>query len=52
MIYALIEQTKPNPSIWIQIVAIVVFIIVMIRLMNKTPSNRKDSVNENNQENE
>jgi len=49
--WALYEQTTEQPSIWIQIIGIVVFILLMIRLFNKTPSNTqsKDKDNLNNE---
>ena len=39
MIYALIEQTKEQPNIYIQVIAVAVFFVLMQNLMNKTPSN-------------
>lgn len=49
MIWALIEQTREKPNIYIQIVAVVIFFFMMRNLMNKTPSNF-DQNNENNEE--
>lgn len=45
MIWALIEQTKDQPNIIVQIAAVLVFFYVMMRLMNKTPSNFKEDSN-------
>ncbi|HLW42390.1 MAG TPA: hypothetical protein VKY82_08495 [Flavobacterium sp.] len=45
MIWALIEQTKDQPDIIVQIAAVLVFFYVMMRLMNKTPSNFKEDSN-------
>lgn len=39
MFWALVEQTKSQPNIYIQIVAVLVFFFLMMYLMNKTPSN-------------
>ena len=39
MIWALIEQTREKPTVFIQIFAVVVFFFMMMKLMNKTPSN-------------
>ena len=39
MIWALIEQTREKPNVFIQIFAVVVFFFMMMKLMNKTPSN-------------
>lgn len=49
MIWALIEQTRENPNIYIQIGAVVVFFFMMRNLMNKTPSNFEQN-NDNNEE--
>lgn len=45
MIWALIEQTKDQPDIIVQIAAVLVFFYFMMRLMNKTPSNFKEDSN-------
>ncbi|HLW62722.1 MAG TPA: hypothetical protein VKY33_04905 [Flavobacterium sp.] len=45
MIWALIEQTKDQPNIFIQMAAVLVFFYIMMRLMNKTPSNFKEDSN-------
>ena len=39
MMWALMEQTKTQPNIYVQIVAVIVFFVLMMNLMNKTPSN-------------
>lgn len=50
MIYALMEQTKEHPNIYIQIIAVAVFFVLMRNLMDKTPgkfdSNHKDQNHE------
>ncbi len=46
MILALIEQTKSQPNIYIQIIAVLVFFFLMMYLMNKTPSNSHKNNNE------
>lgn len=51
MLWALIEQTKEQPSIYLQIVAVVVFFLLMMRLMGKIPSNDKRDINLNEDEN-
>jgi len=51
MLWALIEQTKEQPSIYLQIVAVVVFFLLMMRLMGKIPSNDKRDINSNEDEN-
>jgi len=50
MFWALIEQTKSKPNIYIQIVAVLVFFFLMMYLMNKTPSNFDKNNNEPNNE--
>lgn len=45
MIYALIEQTKEQPNIYIQVIAVAVFFVLMRNLMNKTPSNFENKSN-------
>jgi hypothetical protein len=37
--WAVIEQTKDHPKIWVQIIGIALFFYSMMRLMQKTPSN-------------
>lgn len=37
--WAINEQTKTTPNIWIQIVAVILFFYAMSRLMSKTSSN-------------
>lgn len=50
MFWALVEQTKSQPNIYIQIVAVLVFFFLMMYLMNKTPSNfNKDNDEQNNE---
>ena len=51
MILALIEQTREKPNVFIQIFAVVVFFFMMMKLMNKTPSNF-DKSEDKNQEDE
>ncbi len=51
MIWALIEQTREKPNVFIQILAVVVFFFMMMKLMNKTPSNF-DKSEDKNQEDE
>ncbi|MGG7036394.1 MAG: hypothetical protein ACI7YS_14535 [Flavobacterium sp.] len=46
----LYEQTKESPNVFIQIIAIVVFMYGMMRLSAKTPSKNKDSEDENDTE--
>lgn len=50
MIWALIEQTKDQPNIIVQIAAVLVFFYIMMRLMNKTPSNFKEDSNSDDDE--
>lgn len=50
MIWALVEQTKQQPNIYIQIVAVLVFFFLMMYLMNKTPSNSDKKNNQPNDE--
>jgi len=45
MIWALIEQTKDKPNINIQIIAVVVFFFLMMRIMNKTPGKSEEQQN-------
>ena len=50
MFWALIEQTQEQPNIYIQIIAVIVFFLLMMYLMNKTPSNSdKDNEHKNNE---
>jgi hypothetical protein len=37
--WAVIEQTKDHPKIWVQIIGIALFFYSMMRLIQKTPSN-------------
>ncbi|MDR2222849.1 MAG: hypothetical protein LBE34_08910 [Flavobacteriaceae bacterium] len=37
--WALMEQTKTEPNIWVQVIGVALFFYVMMRLMAKTPSN-------------
>ncbi len=46
MFWALVEQTKSQPNIYIQIIAVLVFFFLMMYLMNKTPSNSNKDNNE------
>ena len=39
---ALYEQSKPNPNVYIMIVAIVIFMYGMLRLSAKTPSKNQE----------
>lgn len=50
MFWALVEQTKDQPNIYIQIIAVAVFFFLMMYLMNKTPSNSDKKNNEANNE--
>jgi hypothetical protein len=36
------EQSKPTPSIWIQVIAVAFFFYGMMRLSAKTPSKNQD----------
>lgn len=38
MIWALIEQTKDKPNIYIQITAVLIFFFLMMRIMDKIPA--------------
>jgi len=46
MFWALIEQTREHPNIYVQIIAVIVFFFMMMRLMNETPSNYNKNENE------
>ena len=35
--WGLYEQTQPEPNIWIQIVAVIIFFYGMMKLMSKVP---------------
>ncbi|MEK6493321.1 hypothetical protein [Myroides odoratimimus] len=37
--WALVESSKDEPNIWIQIVGVALFFFAMAKLMQKTPSN-------------
>lgn len=50
MFWALVEQTRQQPNIYIQIVAVLVFFFLMMYLMNKTPSNSDKDNNQPNNE--
>ena len=50
MFWALVEQTKDQPNIYIQIIAVAVFFFLMMYLMNKTSSNSDKNNNEANNE--
>lgn len=50
MFWALMEQTKPQPNIYVQIIAVIVFFFLMMYLMNKTPSNSNEDNNQTNNE--
>lgn len=50
MFWALAEQTKSQPNIYIQIIAVLVFFFLMMYLMNKTPSNSDKNNNHPNNE--
>lgn len=52
MFWALVEQTKSQPNIYIQIVAVLVFFFLMMYLMNKTPSNSDKNNNQRDNEHE
>jgi len=40
--WALYEQTQPNPNIWVQIIAVVIFFYGMMRLMEKVPGKNQE----------
>ncbi|UUC45403.1 hypothetical protein [Flavobacterium cerinum] len=40
--WALYEQTQPNPNIWVQIVAVVIFFYGMMKLMEKVPGKNQE----------
>lgn len=42
MIWALIDQTTAKPSLILQVVGVVVFFYGMMRLMSKTPDNKRN----------
>ena len=44
---AFYEQSKPNPNVWIQSIGVLVFFFGMMKLMSKTPSNKKEEGNDN-----
>lgn len=46
MVWAVMEQTKAQPNIWIQVVGVALFFYTMMRLMQKTPSNFASKGNE------
>lgn len=46
MFWALVEQTRQQPNIYIQIVAVLFFFFLMMYLMNKTPSNSDKNSNQ------
>lgn len=46
MLWALAEQTREHPNIYVQIIAVIVFFFMMMRLMNQTPSNYNKKENE------
>ncbi len=50
LIWAIIDQTKSKPNIYIQIAAIAVFFMAMMKLMDKTPG-KNDRDNDNQEEN-
>ena len=37
--WALVESSKDEPNIWIQVVGVALFFFAMAKLMQKTPSN-------------
>ncbi|MEW5675875.1 hypothetical protein ABGT15_06140 [Flavobacterium enshiense] len=39
---AFYEQSKPNPSVWVQVIGVIVFFYGAMKLMSKTSSNHKD----------
>ena len=47
--FAIAEQSKPKPNIYIVIISVVVFMFGMMQLSAKTPSKNQDSLE--NQEN-
>ena len=50
MFWALIEQTKSQPNIYIQIVAVAVFFFLMRNLMSKIPDADKQNSDINNEQ--
>ncbi|WLD25096.1 hypothetical protein NU10_06935 [Flavobacterium dauae] len=50
MFWALIEQTKAQPNIYIQIVAVAVFFFLMRNLMSKIPDADKQNSDINNEQ--
>lgn len=50
MFWALIEQTKSQPNIYIQIIAVVVFFFLMRNLMSKIPSADEQNRDINNEQ--
>jgi len=50
MFWALIEQTKSQPNIYIQIIAVVVFFFLMRNLMSKIPSADEQNSDINNEQ--
>lgn len=51
LIWAIIEQTKPRPNIYIQIAAVAVFFMAMMKLTDKTPGKYDKKDNDNQEEN-
>lgn len=49
-VFALFEQSKEKPNVYIMIVAIVVFMYGMMRLTAKVPSRNQDNSEENDSE--
>lgn len=50
MFWALMEQTSENPNIYIQILAVIVFFFLMMRLMDKTPGKGENEQPNKNQD--
>ncbi len=47
ILFALYEQSKPAPNLYIMIACIVIFMFGMMRLSAKTPSKNQDKDDEN-----
>lgn len=45
-VFALYEQSKPQPNIYIMIAAIIIFMYGMMRLTAKVPSKNEDNSND------
>ena len=50
IVIAFYEQSKEQSNLYIQIIAIVIFMYGMLRLSAKTPSKNEDNLNEDDRE--